>query len=513
MKGRIMKRRHLIIGLLALLSLGAAAASPAPAQTRQPEVAVEIGHDGHDHDGHDHAPDDFAPDDGFTPEPELAFDQFGTTRGQRSEASLPRSLVPCLYHTQALEGAPSLREHAGLDNQVSARSATVQREAMMVTPDEDRILRRADQVRASIDVGSISDAYEGRSDFLGTRWDPATTTMTVYVLGDARSPAAAARFIESDPNVQVEVVDNGVSGEALASAQLELNQNVEAMLDDLNGNVQWTLDITCGRIMMLAEDAADLDALQEVIPKDIAELVLAPDVVQQLADRNDHHHGDQDGGLQIRPFKESPGTYLGNCTSSIAYTHSNGHEYAVTAAHCLRDLATATATMKFQCNARFVQGGIFISPANFCVRYQMGGDADVAAVAKNSSEDGDPQTIWRGSDHASWTMGGFDDDRSDSSNGDQVCHSGRNWSGTPCGNINGFNGSACFSAASNGRPAYCVNNIITSTMDAVGGDSGATVFTTRGGTRRYAGVVMSSGGWFSHNEDIMDNFGFTGMVS
>lgn len=406
-----------------------------------------------------------------------------------------------------------MREHYGLPEEVDVARASVQRPGMLVTVEEAEVLDRASAVRDTIDTKELADLFEDRADYLGTRWDPASSTMTVYVTSRAGSSGdrSASNGVEPstlvppNPNVVVEVVEASMTAEELRDAQRQLTQKVSEL--DRHGTIQSTLDETCGKILVVVEDARDLASVKQLAPRDVAGVVLAPEIADRPTDRYDHHHNEQDGGLGLRPYNENNSSYLGDCTSSVGIVSTLGsYEYAVTAGHCLRGMAVASTTRQWQCDVRFTQGGLFLNPTDYCVRYQLGGQVDAAVVAKYTWERGLRRAMIHGGNHTMVSFPGWDGFRSNSAGGDQMCHSGRNWAGSPCGTIQSFNHDVCFTP-SNGAPNYCLEDVIDTTMPGIGGDSGAAVWTTRGGVNRYAGIQNSAGGVITHLEDLIDALG------
>lgn len=482
--------RRILATLFTSVVLAVVSTTPADGKT---SGSHEVG----SHEDHDSAP----PDD--TPRPEeRERDAYGRDRGPASSAQLPHDLEGCGSHAATLRGGRTLREIYGLSEQVDEMRANRAGPGFRVTPVELERIDRASSVRDSIDAASLRDSLDDET-LLGLVWDPASATMTAFV---TLEPGQHLPDVDLPGSVEAVAVSSRLSARELRDAKSEVMGRVAE--SDRHGTIQASMDVTCGKTLIIVEDPRDLRHVQQLTRQfpGLFGVRVAPELAEQPADRYDHHHAQQDGGLGLRPYDEAGGAYLGNCTASI-HLHRNGLEYAVTAGHCLRYLAVESTWLQWQCGARFVQGGIFISPSNNCVRYQMGGRVDAAVVAKYSYEVGQNRTMIHGGNHTYTWVGGWQSSRNNSSIGDQFCHSGRNWAGSPCGVLEATDHDVCFAASSNGRPAYCLNDVFTTSMPAAGGDSGATVWTTIGGINRYVGIVATNAGTITHIEDLRDNLG------
>jgi len=513
-----------ILAVLAGTLVAAILVSPVDAQPTsddQGQSSHTHSSDSHDSD-HEDEPVAQGPSEG-TDERSLP-DPYGRARGPASDVQLPDGLRSCRIHSDMIRGGPTLREHYGLSDTVNLAEASIERPGMLVTREEAAQLDAADKTRETVDASELDELFDGPT-FLGHRWDPATSRFTVYLTvseGTTREDAAVRHQLETakmvermGENAPIDVVLVESSSSA-SEVRQQLNGFVKALQDtDRSGSVQGSLDITCGRVLVVVEEAEDLPSVEKLVRQggNTFAVVLAPELAEKDADRYDHKHNDQDGGLGLRPYDDPSTTYLGDCTSSIGFYSTSGSvEYAVTAAHCLRGNALHSTNVLNQCDTRFVQGGYYISGPGACVRYQLGGSLDVAVVVKYSWEQGDRKAMIHGGNHTFTSIPGWQSARSNSSIGDQFCHSGRNWAGSPCGVLQSVNHFVCQSTSATGTPAHCVSNMFTTSMPGVGGDSGATVWSTNGGINRYAGVLKTDAGTFSHIQDIRSQIGLGGPV-
>lgn len=374
-------------------------------------------------------------------------------------------------------------------------------------------------MRGTINVPTLRDAVDP-SSLLGVRWQPSAGTVTIYatatpdeaelglrrdaIIGSAGGANGAAKL-------RVVMVPTHLSAKDIGILQNDVMAVVRSL--DLKGSVSSSIDVTCGAVMMLFEDQDDLVNVRERIPASQAVgLVFAPNLVSSVADRYDHHQDDQSGGLWISPVDENSWSYLGHCTSGIAFeTPSGTGEYAITAGHCLNKQAASSTSMQWACDATLYQGGVNLGSYTWCIRYQYGGQVDAVAQLKYGNEGGSREAMIHGGNHTMVWMMGWDAYRSNSAIGDQVCHSGRNWAGSPCGTITSFSTDWCQSSSSQVNQT-CWDDMIDTSMPVIKGDSGAAVWAVRNGFTYYIGIVQSTGGVITHIEDIRSALGLGNVV-
>ncbi|MEM9654434.1 MAG: hypothetical protein AAGA65_20240 [Actinomycetota bacterium] len=412
-----------------------------------------------------------------------------------------------------------MREHYGLSSQFSESRANVDIAGIKVEPEDAQLIASAQQVRGTVDVSMLRESVDP-SSLLGVHWQPSTKSITIYVTADraADDPtiqhdavAKSAAEASGEADLKVTIVPSPLNAEEIAAFQDEVMAIAESM--NLKGSVGSSIDVTCGRIMMIFGDMEDMAGVQESIAEsEIIGLVYAPNLAPELADRYDHHQDDQSGGLGLRPVDETTWNYLGNCTSGIAFKTSGGSdEYAITTGHCLRKQAASGTSMQWACDATFYQGGINIGSFTWCTRYQYGGRVDAAAQLKYSNEGGSREAMIHGGNHTMVWMTGWDRYRSSSAIGDQVCHSGRNWAGSPCGTITSFNHDWCQPNTTLYNHT-CFDDLIDTSMPAIGGDSGAAVWAVRNGFTYYLGIVQSTTGDITHIQDMRSALGLGNAV-
>lgn len=515
---RTHRRSTAITCLLAVLAFTLVTVSAVPSGGAQPAQQPDS------HEDHDH-PHEGEP---FEASAARKVDRYGMDRAFPGvSVERPEELDDCVFHTRTLNGGTTFRERFGLAPLARQSDAVVERFGHLVTAQDaiaidksaaayEAVAPNMEEIAAGSKIQPVTLALHdslSSPSFFGLRWDPDSGQLIAYVNSDSAKRDAQTVLENDFPTLSILVLKTGgPSAQVVRDQQAELTASIERD-GQLEGSIGSSLDITCGKVLVIVSNETDRRMVERLVPdKSNFAVIVAPELSNTPADRYNHHHADQDGGLGIRAWNEGTSTYEGMCTSSIPLQLGET-QYAVTAGHCLgASNLISGVVMRFSCQIVMRQSSVSLHSGNWCVRYQLGARVDAAAVLKYNWEPGSTQTFINGATHAQAAMGWWHWDRNLVPTGSEFCQSGRNWAGAPCGELTGLDYDECYPASAS-WPLYCVTDLPDTDMPVIGGDSGATVWHRdyQNGLW-YAGIVHATGGQFVHLQDLRASLGLGAPV-